>query len=146
LRYGWQTCAGLDERRVVTLPLLLEGLAVGACRAWFKQTFGHEKARLAFHVIRIDDPVWQHDLERFRETAPALTEGLAHGDSPDRPAWQWCMLAVVDGTAEWLSGVPAMQATSRSTVLVRVPLVQDQDGNFVPDPAVVGTGTETTAP
>lgn len=115
LRYGWQTCAGLDERRVVTLPLLLDGPAVDACHAWFTHTFGHPKARHAVNVIRIDDPVWHHDLARLRETVAAMFNGLTDRErSIDQPAWQWCIIAVAEGTAELVSPMRPAQAASQS--------------------------------
>ncbi len=119
LRYGWQTCIGLDERRVVTLPRLREGLAVNVCLTWFAQTFGHTRRQRAINVIRIDDPVWKEDLTRFRASGNAMTAGIVErGESePDRPAWQWCIIAVVDGTADVISSLrpsPPPVVASRS--------------------------------
>jgi hypothetical protein len=121
-----------DDPLVARLPAVDHPYVRANCKA--------EYAELACWAQMPDD-----EAVAFR-MQPLLAHAAAAGQLPDPETQAQVGRKILASRASVVASVLAYGPTAERTVLLRVPLVQDQDGNFVPDPAVVGTGTETTAP
>jgi len=76
----------------------------------------------------------------FRTAQP-----MAEGWRPSPEQFAQVAKQILASRTAAASSVLEYGPTAERTVLVRIPLIKDKDGNFVPDPAVVGT-PETTTP
>ena len=70
---------------------------------------------------------------------PLFAQWAAAGQKPNPEQFQQVCDQILAGRAEAAASVRDYGPTAERTVLVRVPLIKDQDGNFVPDPALVAT-------